>query len=122
MASKTRGDDSILLNMSTYQNEAQLKNLEDSLSTAVKSKNELCYELKEQDKKIVNLQHHNSELQHILYEKDDEIRGLEDNLNGKIESLKKLQFPSQNECKIHRDFMVSVYFFKLKKTSYFEKC
>ena len=106
MASKTRGDDSILLNMSTYQNEAQLKNLEDSLSTAVKSKNELCYELKEQDKRIVSLQHHNSELQHLLFEKDEEIRCLEEDLKSKVDSLKKLQFPSQNECKLHRDFMV----------------
>lgn len=90
MASKTKSDDSALMNMSAYQNEAHLKNLEDSLSTAVKSKNELIYELKEQDKRIVSLQHHNSELQHILYDKDEEIKSLEDNLNQKIDSLKKV--------------------------------
>ena len=110
LASKTRCDDSILLNMSSYQNEAHVKNLEDSLSTAIKSKNEFIYEveiirleflkyfanymrflkLKEKDKKMIDLQHYVSELKHILYEKDDQIKSMEDSFNNKITNLKKV--------------------------------
>ena len=96
--------------MSSYQNEAHVKNLEDSLSTAIKSKNEFIYEveiirleflkyfanymrflkLKEKDKKMIDLQHYVSELKHILYEKDDQIKSMEDSFNNKITNLKKV--------------------------------
>ena len=44
LASKTKCDDSIMMNLS-LQNDSNLKNIEDSLSSAIKSKNELLQEV-----------------------------------------------------------------------------
>ncbi|RNA32196.1 myosin-9-like isoform X2 [Brachionus plicatilis] len=83
----------------TFQNEVHLKNLEDSLSSAIKTKNELIFEIQEKDQRIIELQHDLNKLNHDLTEKDYHCRELEERLNSKKKPVGK------NEFKLHKEYL-----------------
>ncbi|CAF0935384.1 unnamed protein product [Brachionus calyciflorus] len=98
LSCRYKPDESIFLNM-TFQNEVHLKNLEDSLSSAIKTKNELIFEIQEKDQKILDLQHELNKVNHDLNEKDYQYRELEERINSKQKSCGK------DEFKLHREYL-----------------